>query len=230
MNKPNYVLYSLFAATIFAVFAFSGYIILSQLNPSSEISAAKDIQIITDETDDTHTNNTIMESGTVIDPPRELQDFTLINHHGEPLSLSDLQGKYVLLTFGYTRCPDVCPANLLEFRRIKRELGEAANNVAFLFISVDGERDTPELLNQYLTRYDSDFIGMTGTEDVLNRIASDYGLEYSYIQTENSRLDYTVVHTASRFLIDPQRRLVRLYSFTTDAAIIIEDLMTLLNQ
>lgn len=232
-ERPNFFLYSLFAATIFALFAFGGYALLGGLNDDSDDTAARDVQVITDNDTTTDDPAVVTEGidtgrGTIIDPPRALQDFTLLDDDNTPLSRSDLEGKYVLMVFGYTHCPDVCPANLLEFRRIKRDLGDLAENVTFLFISVDGERDTPELLNLYLQRYDPEFIGMSGTQEELDRIADDYGLEYSYVNAENSRAGYTVIHTASRFLIDPQGQLIRLYSFTTDATAITEDLISLI--
>lgn len=160
----------------------------------------------------------------IIDPPQELQDFTLIANNGEPLSLSDLQGRLVLVYFGYTHCPDACPATLLDFRRIKRDLGDDAGNVAFLFVSVDGERDTPEFIDRYLARYDPDFIGMSGTDDVLRAIQSDYSLVFERRQTVGSEAGYLIDHTASKFLIDREGRLARVYSFTTEPSHIVEDI------
>jgi protein SCO1/2 len=90
------------------------------------------------------------EHGTPIDPPRPLADFTLPSQDGTPLSLSALHGKYVLLFFGYTHCPDVCPTTLTDFVQVKRALGAAASQVRFVFISVDGERDTPPVLRHFM--------------------------------------------------------------------------------
>jgi protein SCO1 len=83
---------------------------------------------------------------TAIEPPVAMPNFTLTNQHGEPISLSDLSGKPVLITFGFTHCPDVCPITLGEMRNIHEVL---ADNIHYVFVSVDGERDTPEVLRDY---------------------------------------------------------------------------------
>lgn len=193
-----------------------------------------------DSTNSNETDNTIVElptlppaaesiAGTAIDPPQDLTDFTMPANSGEDLSLSDLQGDYILTYFGYTRCPDVCPATLLKYRRIKQALGDDADNVTFMFISVDGQRDQPEDLNRYLQRYDPEFIGLSGTDEVLQPIQNEYGLFYERRENTGSDAGYLVDHTASSFLIDPEGRLIRVYSFTEDAAAITEDLQSLIN-
>ena len=168
-------------------------------------------------------------AGTAIDPPQELTAFTMPANTGEDLSLSDLQGDYVLTYFGYTRCPDACPATLLKFRRIKQALGENADSVTFLFISVDGERDTPEAINRYLQRYDPEFIGLSGTDETLEPIQSDFGLFYEKRENTGTDAGYLVDHTSSLFLIDPEGRLMRVYSFTEAAQGITEDLQSLID-
>jgi protein SCO1 len=165
--------------------------------------------------------------GTVVDPPQALPDFTMTANNGEPLSLGDLAGDYVLAYFGYTHCPDVCPATLLDFRQVKRELGEAAEGVTFLFISVDPERDTPDLLDRYLERYDPDFIGLSDA-GALAEISEAFGLTYIKRENTGSAAGYLMDHTATKFLIDPQGRLVRVYSFTADPDVIAADLRGLM--
>jgi protein SCO1/2 len=166
----------------------------------------------------------------VIDPGEAVQNFTFVSNTGDPLSLSDLEGKFVLMAFGYTHCPDVCPANLLEFRQIKRSLGDQADDVAFVFISVDPARDTPEFLDRYLERYDPDFIGLSGDEDELNRIASDYNMFWEVRDNTSAGEGYLVEHSASRYLLDPEGRLVRVYSFTATPQAIEADLRELINR
>ncbi|GEM_PF-284572 len=157
-----------------------------------------------------------------VDPPLDLLDFTFTANNGEALSLSDLRGKYVLLYFGFTRCPDFCPTTLTTYKRIKAELGAEAENVAFMFISVDGERDTPNLLDEYIRRYDSTFIALQGDETELARMGGDYNLVYEFVPLDNG--DYTVDHTVFKFLIDPEGRLIRIYDFNETADVIAEDL------
>lgn len=154
--------------------------------------------------------------GTALNPPRIISDFTLTSMTGEPVSLSDLQGRIVLLFFGYTHCPDFCPNTLSEYKQIERILGDESERVAFVFISVDGERDTPPVLNTYLSAIDSDFIGMTGDEATLRRIGEPFGL---YFEIHDDGL---VDHTASTFMLDEAGRLVRVFSYGTEARIIAE--------
>lgn len=163
---------------------------------------------------------------TPITPPRQVDDFTLTTHTGEPASLSNFYGNPIVLYFGYTHCPDVCPLTLLEFKRAHELLGENADNVTFIFASVDGERDTAEWLARYFeTRRVEDFmIGMTGTEQDLRRIGVDYGLFFEKQTNTGSQADYIVDHTASSFLIDPEGNLSAILSFGTEPSVIVEEL------
>lgn len=149
-----------------------------------------------------------------VEPPHLLQDFTLMNHQGDLTSLSDLRGQPVLMLFGYTNCPDVCPTTLAKFRVVAEELGEEANDVAFVFVSVDAQRDTPEVVSQYLAQFSDQFIGLIGETEVLNQIAPDYGLmveeeeptdqdhHESHDEHDDHHDDYAVSHTSPAFLID----------------------------
>jgi protein SCO1 len=168
--------------------------------------------------------------GTVLDPPKEIGDFTLTSQTGDSLSLSDLRGKAVLLFFGYTHCPDVCPMTLAEFKQVKRELGDAADRAAFVFVSVDGERDTPERLAAYVGAFDPDFIGLTGDEATLRQIGRDYGLFFQRSTYDNTQADYLVDHTSSSFVVGPEGRLRIIYPYDTDPAIIAEGIATLLDE
>lgn len=168
------------------------------------------------------------EGFSEIDPPRPITEFTFTADDGLPLSLSNLRGRYVLLAFGYTHCPDVCPSNLLEFRQVKRALGEQAEDVAFVFISVDPDRDSPEFLNRYLQRYDTSFIGLQGDDEGLNAIKDDFGLFWD-VRRVGNETNYIVDHTASRFLLNPDGELIRIYSFTTTPRVMEEDIRALLD-
>ena len=109
------------------------------------------------------------DGARTIDPPRAVSDFTLTADDGEPLSLSDLQGKPVLMYFGYTHCPDVCLITLSDVRRVRHLLDEQADELHYLFISVDGERDTPQRLQDFFeTQRVNEFItGLTGSPDAV---------------------------------------------------------------
>ncbi|MCS7057194.1 MAG: SCO family protein [Thermoflexales bacterium] len=138
-------------------------------------------------------------------PPRPMPDFALTNDAGGVTRLSDLRGKTVLLFFGYTHCPDICPMALSRMRKLKASLGEDAKQVAFVFISVDGTRDTPAVLRRHVRLFDPDFIGLTGAESQVRLVALEYGAHFRSNRTGNSRT-YTVDHTADTYVIDAQGR------------------------
>lgn len=167
-------------------------------------------------------------AGTVIDPPQPLTDFSFVANTGEPLRLSDLRGQYVLLYFGFTYCPDFCPTTMIKFKQIKALLGDSASQVAFVMISVDEARDTPTVLDAYMRRYDPAFIGLQGTDSGLAAIQQEYNLFYAQVPLQGSASGYTMDHSASKYLIDPQGQLIRIYSFTDTAAVVAEDILGLL--
>jgi protein SCO1/2 len=165
---------------------------------------------------------------TPIEPPRTVADFTmpaaLPGGEVRELSLSELEGKHTLVFFGYTHCPDFCPITLAEFIQIKRALGDQADRVQFLFVSVDGERDTPAAIRAYLDGFDPTFIGMSGVRETLEPIRPDYGLYYELRTNEGRGENYLVDHSTPSYLIDPQRRLAAIYSYDASAAIIAADI------
>ncbi|MDX2076146.1 MAG: SCO family protein [bacterium] len=166
----------------------------------------------------------------VYDPPVEIGDFMLMNQDEEMVHITDFAGGYVLLTFGYTHCPDVCPLTLAHYKRIKSLLGETAEQLTFIFISVDGARDTPERLKEYLGLFDPAFIGLSTDEnDIMVDVAARYRAIYS---VENSggllKDDYPVNHTAGIFLMNPAGEWSRFYVYGTEPNIIARDLSGLL--
>ncbi|MFW5709217.1 MAG: SCO family protein [Chloroflexota bacterium] len=221
---------------VFVALAIGIYLVLDSIDQADTSSPAvvdmsEDTTVTsTDENPpDVTVPQTTGDGISIIAPPQDLLDFTFVANTGEPLSLSDLEGQYILLSFGYTHCPDVCPANLLDYRQIKRSLGELSDNVTFMFISVDPERDTPEFLDRYLERYDPSFIGLSGEHEELSRIARDYNLFWEIRDNTGTGAGYLVDHTASRFLISPTGELIRVYSFTTTPQAIEADLRALLD-
>lgn len=171
-----------------------------------------------------------MYQGTRLDPPVELTDFTMPSQDGSMLSLSDLQGKPVLMFFGYTFCPDICPTTMAEFVHVKRNLGEDADKVAFVFVSVDGERDTPEVLARHLSAFDDAFIGLQGDDVTLQRIGKEYGLYYKKNNNvQGTSAAYLVDHSTAAYLIDPQGRLDTIYTYGTPPDIMTTGVRTLLD-
>ncbi len=141
--------------------------------------------------------------GTVIQPPYAAPDFTLTAGNGSTIHLSDYRGQVVVVFFGYTSCPDVCPTTLLQLKRAMEMLGSKADEVQVIFLSVDPQRDTPDRIGKYVANFDDTFIGATGTYEQMRQVVVDYGVYFEYVPQDNPD-DYLVIHTASLFVIDRQ--------------------------
>lgn len=180
--------------------------------------------------DDDQPADDIVVRKQVIDPPRELSNFTLTSHTGDSMSLSDLRGKPALLFFGYANCPDICPLTMAEFRQVKAELGDAGDEVNFVFISVDGSRDTPEVVANFVSQFDPSFIGLTGDEEEIRAIGDEYSLFFQRAEPEagTTDLEYLVDHTGYSYLIDGDGRLRIIYPFDTSTDLMAEDVQALL--
>jgi protein SCO1/2 len=142
---------------------------------------------------------------TRLDPPRDSGNFFLRNTEGGMTELRDFRGKAVLLFFGYTHCPDVCPTTLSDYKRVKRALGPEADRTAFVFISADGGRDTPEILKQYVELFDKGFVALTAHPSVVVSLLRDLGGD-ARIEPRAGSNSYKVLHTTDTYLIDPQGR------------------------
>lgn len=134
--------------------------------------------------------------------------FSLTDHHGTPRTLADYRGKVVTVFFGYTQCPDVCPTTLAEAAQAMRLLGDKASDVQVLFITVDPERDTRELLSAYVPAFDPNFIGLLGSLEDTAKVAKEFRVIYQKVPTGVGT--YSVDHTAATFVFDREGRL-RLY-------------------
>ena len=166
--------------------------------------------------------------GTELNPPPPATDFSLTDQHGDTFRLSDQRGQVVLLFFGYTHCPDVCPTTLARWKQVRDALGEDAKRVRFVFITVDPERDTPERLQQHLAVFSPDFIGLTGTPDELEPVYSSYHIYHEKAEAAGSAIDYVVNHSSSVLIVDPQGRWRLSYSFETPVDDIVHDIRELL--
>lgn len=149
--------------------------------------------------------------GTVKERPAPAPPLVLADAEGRAFDLASERGKVVLLYFGYTHCPDVCPTVLADWARARRALGTKAAGVRFVFVSVDPDRDTPAVARAYAMQFDSSFVGLTGTEESLGRIKRDWGFA-AFPEGDTRTPDYGVVHPASTFVVDRQGRLLLLYS------------------
>jgi protein SCO1/2 len=154
------------------------------------------------------------------------RDFVLTDHNGMKRSLADFRGKVVVIFFGFVHCADVCPATLMEIKHAVDQLGGDAKRVQVLFITVDPERDTPELLSKYVPAFDPGFIGLYGDPAATAKVAKDFKVFYQKVPGKSPG-SYTVDHTAGSYVYDPQGRL-RLFVRHGDAARLGADLRTLL--
>ncbi len=140
-------------------------------------------------------------TGTVIQSQTPAPTVDLITSTGERASLSDFEDQVLVLYFGYTFCPDVCPTTLSGLKKALDQLGGAADDVQVIMVSVDPARDSPEILGEYLSYFDPRFLGMTGTQEEIASVATVYGVFY---QAEEGTVDtgYLVSHTARLMVVD----------------------------
>jgi protein SCO1/2 len=187
-RKPNYrlIILAMFVGLISAAGGISFWRVMQGPHPTS--------------------NATLM----VLPEPKVIADFALIDGQGQAFSLENLRGKWSLLFFGFTHCPDVCPSALYDLNLISESLknqgGDAAEHQV-VFISVDPERDTPEKLSQYVAYFNPDFIGVTGNQEQLKPLTMQLGIAYQFEEHEPGAERYDVYHTASVMLINPRGQL-----------------------
>jgi protein SCO1/2 len=155
------------------------------------------------------------------------RDFALTGHDGKPRALADFRGKVVVLFFGYTQCPDVCPTTLAELAEVMRQLGPDANRVQVLFVTIDPERDTAELLAQYVPAFNPTFLGLYGDADATERTAKEFRVFYQK-QPGRTPGSYTMDHSAGTFVFDPQGRLRVYVSYGQGPAVFVHDIRELL--
>ncbi len=161
-------------------------------------------------------------SGTVLQSEMPAVDFTLTSANG-PVSLSDYRGKLVVLYFGYTFCPDVCPTTLSDVNKALAQLGKDAEEVQLVMISVDPARDDPVKLAEYVDFFNPTFVGVTGTDDEVRSVATPYGIWYEAHEEEGAS-NYLVDHVATLNVIDREGRLKLVIGYGTDADAIAADL------
>lgn len=167
--------------------------------------------------------------GSLIDPPVKAPQFKLSEVNGEQFQLSDLDGQVVIMFFGYTSCPDVCPVTLTDFLQIRSKLGDKADKVSFVFITVDPERDTAERMKKYLTNFDPEIIGLTGERSELEAVWAKYGVYAAKVEGGSGE-NYLMDHSSRIYVIDPQGNLLLTYLFGTDYQVIAEDVRYLVSR
>ncbi len=160
--------------------------------------------------------------GAVVTNPQPAPDFTLESVNG-PVRLSDFAGQYVYIYFGYTFCPDVCPATMNELAKLHEMLGDEADQIQVVMVTVDPARDTAVVLADYMAFFDESFIGLTGTDEEITAVAQPYGVFYE-ANEGTAESGYLVDHSTRTYLIDPTRTPIVAYPFDITAESMARDL------
>jgi protein SCO1/2 len=157
------------------------------------------------------------------------RDFALTDHNGQPRSLKDFAGKVVVMFFGYTQCPDVCPTSMAELAEVKKLLGKDGDRLQGLFVSIDPERDAPAMLKEYMGNFDPTFLALYTTPDKLAALAKDYKVYYKKVDGKTPT-SYTMDHSAGCYVYDTQGKLRLFTRYGSGAPALAADIKLLLQQ
>jgi len=154
-------------------------------------------------------------------------DFSMPDFNGKLRHLSDFKGKVVVMFFGYTQCPDVCPTTMAELANVMKQLGPSSDQVQVLFVSLDPERDTPKLLSQYVPNFDKRFLGLVGDTAATQKIAKDFKIFYEKVPGKIPG-SYTIDHSAGSYVFDKEGHIRLFMRFNQGPDPIVHDLKLLL--
>ncbi|MDZ7918901.1 SCO family protein [Rhodoferax sp.] len=155
------------------------------------------------------------------------KDFELTDHNGQVRHLTDFKGKVVVMFFGFTQCPDVCPTSMAELAEVKQLLGKDGDRLQGLFVTVDPERDTPEVLKAYMGNFDPTFLALSTTPEKLAALAKDYKVYYKKVGGKTPT-SYTMDHSAGSYIYDPQGNLRLFTRYGSGAKVLASDIAQLL--
>ena len=155
------------------------------------------------------------------------RDFRLTDHNGQVRTLADFRGKVVAVFFGYIHCPDVCPTTLADYAAALQQLGPQADQVQVIFVTLDPQRDTPDLLKQFVPAFNPGFLGMVTDAETLRQLAKEYKVVYQKTSVKATD-DYLIDHSAGTYIYDPQGNLRLLMPYGSSPDVIAQDLKTLL--
>ena len=165
----------------------------------------------------------VLRAGTALPEPRALPAFALVDQAGRPFGLPRFEGRWSLLFTGFTHCPDVCPTTLALMSELNRRV--ARDDLQFVFLSVDPERDTPDAVARYLAHFDAALVGATGARAEMERLTAGLGL--AQVRNPGGRDEYTVDHSTAFVLIDPEARLSGYFSAPHERDALAADLAAL---
>ena len=157
------------------------------------------------------------------------RDFALMDHNGQMRSLKDFQGKVVVVFFGFTQCPDVCPTSMQELAQVKQALGADGERLQGIFVTVDPERDELEMLKAYMANFDPGFLALRPTPEQLPALAKDYKIYYKKVDGKTPT-SYTMDHSAGSYVYDPQGRLRVYERYGSGPQSLTQDVQALLNE
>lgn len=155
------------------------------------------------------------------------KDFSMPDYNGTMRHLSDFKGKVVVIFFGYTQCPDVCPTTMAELSAVMKDLGPLSDQVQVLFVSLDPERDTPKILSQYVPNFDKRFLGLVGDQAATQKIAQDFKIFYEKVP-EKKTGGYSIDHSAGSYVFDREGHVRLFVRFNQGPDPITHDLKLLL--
>tara|TARA_R110000824_G_scaffold118960_14_gene272075 strand:- start:196821 stop:197435 length:615 start_codon:yes stop_codon:yes gene_type:complete len=155
-------------------------------------------------------------------------DFTLTDQDGRRVTQADFQGKYMLIYFGFTFCPDVCPTELQVMSAALQALGTDAEKVQPILITIDPERDTPDVLATYVKQFDPRLIGLTGSADEIAAVAKAYRVYYEKVKDDESSADYTMDHSSVVYLMGPDGKFLAFFPPATDPEAMAEKIKGLM--
>ena len=157
------------------------------------------------------------------------RDLPLTDHNGQQRSLKDFAGKVVVVFFGFTQCPDVCPTSMQELAEVKRSLGADGDRLQGIFVTVDPERDTAEMLKAYMGNFDPSFLALRGSPEQLAAVAKDYKIYYKKVEGKTDT-SYTMDHSAGSYVYDPAGRLRVYHRYGSGSQALAADVATLLKE
>lgn len=167
-------------------------------------------------------------SATVLPEPWTLEPFELVDHRGEPFTGENLKGQWDFVFFGFTHCPDVCPMSMTLLAQAYNRLAERPElqrRTRAVFVSVDPERDTPEKLRDFVGYFNPEFVGVTGSAEEIKRVADQLHIYYQIHEPVDGSGDYAVDHSAAILLVDPEGRMIALFTGASDPTVLAGDFM-----